>query len=272
MKKTIVLFISLVFILANVNAQKLSKLVPKIIVIGIGEKNLSFDESQFPDLDVFYTPTLIVNNFGTSLEERTTAGLKEGVKAAHIPFYGVGKKGTDVEKYSGTPEFIIDADSRRPMTNTYMLFDKDGLCYTIGYDARLNSKTQNANKKTFGDNLTAVVKKSKTVKPAKKPYTIGKGHSIIGNKLGAFPVQSIDGETFELNSMLGKEPVLILFFYLDPELDAKIQILSDEEAKGLTFWEITLHEEYRDQVYDATAVLRAAEKQFFEMKFKKYKK
>lgn len=266
MKKILALLISVVFILANVNAQKLSKIAPKIIVIGIGEKNSTFDESQFPDLTVYYTPSLIVNTFGLSLKERTD----ENIKYQTIPFYKSKKmKG---EKYSGIPEFIIDANSRRPITNTYMLFDKEGLCYTIGYDASLNSNKQNANKKTFGDNLSAVVKKGKTVKPAKKPYTVGKGHSIIGNKLGDFPIHTIDGKNLELNSLLGEEAVLVLFFYLDPELNANTQILSDEKAKSLTNAEITYYELYRQQTYNTTEILRTAEEQFFEMKFKKYKK
>lgn len=66
MKKSLVLLISVVFILVNVNAQKLSKMAPKVIAIGIGEKNLTFDESMFPDIDIYYTPNLIINDYGMS--------------------------------------------------------------------------------------------------------------------------------------------------------------------------------------------------------------
>lgn len=266
MKKFISIFVLTLVIIFGVNAQKLSKIAPKIIVIGIGEKNVSFDESQFPDLNFYYTPTLIVNTYGLSLEERT----KEYIKLATIPFYK--SKKMVGESYNGTPEFIIDANSGRPITNTYMLFDKEGLCYTIGYDLTLSKNRQNANKKTFGDNLTAVVKKGKTIKAAKKPYRNSKVHSIIGNKLGDFPIQSIGGETLELSSLLGGEAVLVLFFHLDTDLDANAQSLSDEVAKNMTNKEITYYQLHRKGVYDATKILRHAEEQFFELKFAKFKK
>lgn len=266
MKKIISIFVLTLVIILGVNAQKLSKIAPKIIVVGIGEKNVSFDESQFPDLDFYYTPTLIVNTYGLSLEERT----KESIKLATVPFYK--SKKMVGESYSGTPEFIINANSGRPITNTYMLFDKGGLCYTIGYDLTLSKNRQNANKKTFGDNLSAVVKKGKTIKAAKKPYRIGKTHSIIGNKLGDFPIQSIDGETLELGSLLGGEAVLVLFFQLDTDLDADAQSFSDGGAENMTNKEITYYELHRQWVYNATEILRHAEEQFFEMKFAKFKK
>ncbi|MFK5856861.1 MAG: hypothetical protein QM503_12085 [Bacteroidota bacterium] len=266
MKKLTTLFVLLVFILAGANAQKLSKIAPKIIVIGIGEKNLSFDESQYPDLEVYYTPTLIVNDFGFNLEERTN----ENIKYATIPFYR--SKKMVGELYSGTPELIIDADSDRSITSTYILFDKSGLCYTIGHDVTLNSNSKTANKKTFGDNLTAVVKKGKITKPAKKPYGFGKKQTIIGHELGDFPIQSIDGKTLELNTLLGEEPVLVLFFYLDPELDASAEVLTDEEAKNLSNKEITYYEFYREAAYDATKIFQTTEKQFFDVKYKKYDK
>ncbi len=267
MKKFVSIFVLTLVIIFGVNAQKLSKIAPKIIAIGIGEKNESFDESQYPDLDIYYTPTLIVNKYGLSLYDRT----KEYIKASTIPFYK--SKKMIGEQYSGTPKLIIDftSNSDRSITNTYMLFDKEGLCYTIGYDATLSSNRQNANKKTFGDNLTAMVKKGKTIKAAKKLYRIGKNHSLIGNKLGDFPIQSIGGETMELKSLLGEEAVLVMFFYLDTDLDATAQSLSDEAAKNMTNKEITYYVLYRNEVYDATHILRSAEEQFFEMKFKKHK-
>lgn len=258
MKKLLALFISVVFILVNVNAQKLSKVAPKIIVIGIGEKNSTFDESQFPDLNVYYTPSLIVNNFGFSLKERTD----ESIKYATIPFYKSKKMVGD--PYTGTPQFIIDFNSHtdRGITNFYMLFDNEGLCYSYGYDGNFNS---------LADDLKDVVKKGKTIKPAKKSYGFGRKQTIIGHELGDFTIQSIDGKTLELNSLLGEEAVLVLFFYLDPDLDANTQALSDEEAKNMTNSEITYYELYRQQVYDVTSILRSAEEEFFEMKFKKYK-
>ncbi len=266
MKKLLILLSTLVFAIVSVNAQKLSKIAPKIIAVGIGEKNSSFDESQFPDIDVYYTPTLIVNNYGLTLEER----VNEAIKYENIPFYK--SKIMVGEPYSGTPKFIIDANSDRPITSTYMLFDKSGLCYTIGHDITLNADSKTSNKKTFGDNLSAVVKKDKIVKPAKKPYTTSKTQSIIGNKLGDFPIQTIDGETLELNSLLGEEPVLVVFFYLDPELNATGKVLTDDEAKSISNTEITYYEINRQSAYDNTSVLRAAEKQFFEVKYKKYEK
>lgn len=190
--------------------------------------------------------------------------MDEGViKVSTIPFYRSKKMVGD--PYTGTPQFIIDANSHtsRGITNFYMLFDSEGLCYSFGYDGNFNS---------LEDELKDVVKKGKTIKPAKKAYGFDIKKTIIGHKLGDFPIQTIDGKNLELNSLLGEEAALVLFFYLDPELNANTQILSDEEAKSLTNAEITYYELYRQQTYNATEILRTAEEQFFEMKFKKYKK
>ena len=37
---------------------QISKLAPKVVVIGIGEKNATLDENQYPNLKFYYTPEL----------------------------------------------------------------------------------------------------------------------------------------------------------------------------------------------------------------------
>ena len=258
MKKTLTLIIVLAFIFPSLNAQKLSKIAPKIIAIGIGEKNPTFDESMFPDIDIYYTPNIIINDYGMSDAE----WMEEYIKVTTIPFYKSKKMVGD--PLTGTPQFIIDANSYRDrgITSFYMLFDSEGLCYTFGYDGSPEG---------MSDELKDVVKKGKTIKPAKKPYGFEKKQVIVGHKLGDFSIQSIEGNTLELNTLLGKEPVLVIFFQLDSGWDAGAQELSVEEGSSLSVMEQTNYEMLRKLVYDVTEPLRSAEREFFDMKFERYK-
>lgn len=258
MKKNLILILALL-ISGYSFAQNLTKIVPKIIVIGIGEKNPNFDESQFPDLNFYYTPTLDID-YGS--EEMVAAAIK----AATNPFY----KAEGVT-YAGTPEYITGVE--REPANMALLFDNEGTCYTIAYN--LNHDLAGArtnNKKTLADNLSDVVKKGKTAKAAKKPYTEGRPHSLIGNKVENFPIQSLDGENLELADLLGTEPTLVVFFSLPLSIDFR-PLLTQEEMKALGRKEAQKANFKANLIQemgkDATEILRDLETQFYKMKFKR---
>lgn len=258
MKKNLILILALL-ISGYSFAQNLTKIVPKIIVIGLGEKNPNFDESQFPDLNFYYTPTLDID-YGS--EEMVAAAIKKATN----PFY----KAEEVT-YAGTPEYITGV--KREPANMALLFDSEGTCYTVAYN--LNHDLAGArtnNKKTLADNLNDVVKKGKTAKAAKKPYSKGKPHSIIGNKIEDFPIQSLDGENLELGDLLGDKATLVVFFSLPLDIDFR-PLLTQEEMKALGKKEAKKANFKANLIQqmgkDATEVLRDLETKFYKMKFKR---
>lgn len=258
MKKNLILILALL-ISGYSFAQNLTKIVPKIIVIGLGEKNPNFDESQFPDLNFYYTPTL---NIDYGSEEMVAAAIK----GATNPFY----KPQPVI-FSGTPEFITSVN--RELESMFLLFDSEGTCYTIGYNLVKDiAGAQSANKKNLADNLNDVVKKGKTAKAAKKPYTVGKPHSLIGNKVESFPIQSSDGENMELVDLLGNGATLVVLFHLPLSIDFR-PLLTQEEMKALGKKEAKKANFKANLIQqmgkDATEILRDLETQFYKMKFKR---
>lgn len=258
MKKNLILILALL-ISGYSYAQNLTKIVPKIIVIGLGEKNPNFDESQFPDLNFYYTPTLDID-YGS--EEMVAAAIK----AATNPFY----KAEGVT-YAGTPEYITGV--KRDPVHMFLLFDSEGTCYTVGYNLIKDiGGARSANKKTLADNLNDVVKKGKTAKAAKKPYSKGKPHSIIGNKIEDFLIQSLDGENLELADLLGDEATLVVFFSLPLSIDFR-PLLTQEEMKALGKKEAKKANFKANLIQqmgkDATEVLRDLETKFYKMKFKR---
>lgn len=258
MKKHYLVLLAFLFVSVTF-AQKLDKIAPKIIVIGLGEKNPNFDESQFPDLNFYYTPTLDID-YGS--EEMVAAAIK----AATNPFY----KPEEV-KFSGTPEFIVSI--KRERASTFLLFDGEGACYTIGYNLVKDiAGARCENKKSLSDNLSDVVKKGKTIKAAKKPYSEGSPHSLVGNKVENFTIQNLAGENIELADVLDDKATLVVLFHLPLDVDFR-PLPTQEEMKALGKKEGSKAQFKANLIQemgkDATEVLRELETQFFKMKFKR---
>jgi hypothetical protein len=260
MKKNLILILALL-ISGYSFAQNLTKIIPKIVVIGIGEKNPHFDESQFPDLNFYYTPTI---NIDYGDEEMVAAAIKKATN----PFYK-----PQPEIWTGTPEWILKVQYNRGAESAFLLFDGEGTCYTIGYNLVKDiAGAQCANKKKLADNLNDVVKKGKTAKAAKKPYSVDKPHSLIGNKVENFPIQNLDGENIELADLLGDGATLVVLFYLPLSIDFR-PLLTQEEMKALGKKEAKKANFKANLIQqmgkDATEILRDLETQFYKMKFKR---
>ncbi len=254
MKKYILLTLAIT-ITGFAFAQKLHKIAPKIIVIGLGEKNPYFDESQFPDLDFYYTPTLKVD-YGSEdiVGSDTTVTIDLNYKLKDVT-------------YSGKPEYITAVANKKDPRNMFLLFDKKGICYTFGF--KLDDKNDMElrkcdNKEIVLDNLVKIVKKGKSAKKAKKPFSPEKPQSIVGNKIENFPVQNLKGDTIELNKLLGGEATMVVFFNLPSMVD--IRPISKTEMKALDKLNSKNAKARFDIGEQSTNILYELEKQFFKLK------
>lgn len=256
MKTKLLLILALLFSSFSF-AQKLHKMAPKIIAIGLGEKNPYFNESLFPNLEFYYTPTLKVDYGPENIADSDTNLIVNTIYRLK-----------DIT-YSGTPEYIPVVSKKHDPTQMFLLFDKKGLCYTTGYKLENLNDMGNRkceNNKLLSDNLIKVVKRGKVAKTARKPFVLGKINSIIGNKIDNFPVQNLNGITLELNTLMGKEATLVVFFNLPSTIDirtlskAEMKLLDRKESKNVKAM-IAVGER-------STNILRELEQQFFKTKFK----
>jgi len=208
--KKIALILVMVFSI-GVSFAQIKKYPPKVVIIGIGEKNPTFNEQQYPNLKFYYTPQLVPQNENLSESASATASLlSESVKIL----------------YKGEPEFLSNLWNDVINNGFFMLFDNESRCYTLGYDIlRQNDDIDNRlciDKKTLNENVKAVVKKGKVIKQNKKEIIVQEkkfDKTMVGNKLPDFNVVDVDGNTISINSIINNEPTLIVFFNLPKNID-----------------------------------------------------
>jgi len=195
------------------SAQNLIKMAPQIVVVNLGPKNPHFDESIYPHLHFYYTP---------------------GIHAVLSDEQAMNRK-FDIQ---GEPEFLANAFNGKQIKEFgFLLFDKNGICYTEGNDflqSMAIAKARCSNGKELGDNVKEVVKKGKNRKVKSGP--LPSGHSHLHLKVGLrhtsvtkapyltghpFPadvqVETPSGKKVSLESVIKGKPTLVTFIYLPPE-------------------------------------------------------
>ncbi|MCD4834643.1 MAG: hypothetical protein K8R31_12655 [Bacteroidales bacterium] len=203
MKLKNLLFIAILTLGSSTLFAQISKLAPKVVVIGIGEKNSTLDESQYPNLKFYYTPELI------NIAEET---------------------------FSGKPEFLVTLGNDKNLKETFMLFDKNGVCVTQGY--RLLSQNNDigaklcVDKDNLQNHLKTYVKKEKEGKASSKEMKLKKSDYMIGYKMPEFNVVTPSGEEVSFNSIVEGQATLIVFFQLSSDIDIAEGKKSDQSDKS----------------------------------------
>jgi hypothetical protein len=203
----------MIFLTMNVFSQNLSKIAPQVIIVNLGPKNPHFDESIYPHLSFFYTPQI-----------KAEINSEEEINKSF--------------RISGEPDFLAKAYNEHKIKQYgFLLFDKNGICYTEGSSLTQNfdvAKALCTNGKELADNIKDVMKKGKTATLKKEPLSWGKTHAKIKMRgLGKtsvvksefmvghpFPedvkVESPDGKKIVLEDVIKQKPALIVFLYIPP--------------------------------------------------------
>lgn len=198
---------------------QVSKLAPNVVVIGVGEKNPTLDESTYPNLKFYYTPGLISNaddNATTKVHISITNGPQE--------------------KFSGKPEFLATLWNDKNLKESFMLFDKNGVCVTQGY--RLLSQGGDIGAKMCIDkdplrnHLKTYVKKGKEGKESSKEMKMKKSNYLIGHKMPEFNVSTPSGEEVSFNSIVKGQATLVVFFQLPSDIDIEEGKKADQSDKS----------------------------------------
>ncbi len=198
------------------------KYKPKVLVVVLGPKNPTFDESKFTDLTFYYLPDLKLK-----MSKKTAANNAN--KHAWSSALGVGRTShaESHDFYTGKPEVLVQHDIH---TGTSYIFDKNGRVNAElmgAHDVYFNNKTpfmvgfnkmkRSWETETFGDLMKSLVKKEETMKPLKKSKTTS---HLIGKELYAFQAVDKDGNKVDVKNMVkGNPATLLLFLYISPEYD-----------------------------------------------------
>ncbi|MFC0876650.1 hypothetical protein ACE01N_08645 [Saccharicrinis sp. FJH2] len=205
----------------SVNAQKLSKMPPKVVLIGIGAKNPTFNEAQYPHLKIYYTPELTPVKNATETQN-AAASLSGAVKFT----------------YDGQPEFLKNIWNDKNIDEAFMLFDKNGLCVAQGYDVDKQGDIASrlcTDKKPLADHIKDCVKKGKTGKAEKKEMKLKKSDFMVGYSFPEFNLSDTDGNSTTISEVLNGEPTLVIFFNIPDNMDLNAAKESGEGKSGKAF-------------------------------------
>jgi len=233
MKKVLIVLIA---VLATSLSFGQMKYQPKVVVILLGSKNATLDESNFPDLHIYYTPELSL---------KTSAKASKNVnKNAWSSALGVGRTAgkESHDAYMGKPQELVN---KGVSSGTAFIFDKNGRVNAETFNGKqeyFNTKTKflvKFNKlkrswesETFGDLMKSLVKKGNTIKPAKTPKKPLKKYAI-GHGINDFKVSDKDGNLHSIQSLVkGNPATLVLFLYINPEYDLNKGKESGADKKG----------------------------------------
>lgn len=227
MKK--VVFISTVFILASMLGFSQAKYQPKMVVLFMGEKNSTFDESKFPDCSFYYTPGI-------------TAEVKKLESVASKGLGALGIKGTESEYdviFGGTP-----AEAYATKICEAVFFDKNG---NVSGLFKSTKNVCTSPKKNLQGSMDFVnydsfskdyIKKEKTTKEAKKaPKKPKHLFDFYGSGFPAdFEVENADGEKAMVSELVTGNPLTLFYcLHFSTEIDLAAGMESGEGKKGKDF-------------------------------------
>jgi hypothetical protein len=267
MKRVVLLISSLLFVFSGLFAQ-VAKYPPRVVVLFLGEKNPTFDESQFPHLSFYYTP-----NLKLTLREKTQQ--KSETKKALSSLTGIGAQAYDeyAENYTGTPEEINTLEIKS--NNTYV-FDKNGVLTAMSYSFdRTTEPLENlslfASKKNMMGKAETItirelskeyIKKGKVTKTGKRikadEPTI---EDYFGLPLLDYQVADAAGKAYSMNDLVSSNPLTILYaIQLDKDFDLNKGMDSGAEKSGGQYAEDVLGTMAGQKKFD---VLIRMENEFF---------
>lgn len=226
------LFFSLIILVVGVlNGLAQAKNVPATIMIGIGAKNPTFDESAFKNFKFYYTPGLVSQ---VSAENKDNKAVKGAVAA----FGGKAVKAI----YKGEPKILEEMWDKKELRYHALLYDKNGVACWEGI---IDPFKGVVDAKGFDDAelkeaLKQYVEKEKTIeKEVSGDIEIkesGRGkymdYPLAERKIPDFKVTDVAGAEVAVKSVIEVgAPVLVIFFELPSDIDCR----AAQESKKVSF-------------------------------------
>lgn len=240
MKRFVVSFLSILMMMALLVGCGMKMKTPvkknelRVVMLGIGAKNPTFDESRFPHLTFVYTPGL-VSQAKLSGTGKAAVALAPGAR----------------ETFKGTPEVLERWWDAKDIRSHALLFDKNGICSWEGnVSGRDMLGTQGCPKKTkLGEMMARLVYNGETTKPdpkkkfrpekklLSKDFFNPQHDPLLRIKMPEFDVTTLSGETKKISSLIETgRPTLVVFFQITPDADLQEAKESHKGKSGKEFF------------------------------------
>jgi len=196
--------------------------VPEVIVIGVGEKNPTFNEAQYPHIKFYYTP-----------------GLKSQAQAGSAAKSVIALSGAARETFAGDPQFLADVNDDHELKGSFFVFDKNGVCYSHGYDIGRRGaylKTVGIDGNALEDTFKELIKKEKVAKENTKEMKLKKEDFMMGRKMPEYNISDVSGNEVSIKSITESgKPVIIIFIQLPSDIDIQEAKESGKGKSGKAF-------------------------------------
>ena len=194
------------------------KYKPKVVVVVLGPKNPTFDESRFPDLHFYYTPNLVLKTYKKASKKTNKKAWSAAIGLGHT----AGAEAND--RYTGEPAAIVENKIHSGIT---YLLDKNGVIAGKTFNGKKEYFNSNMSmmvdfkkfqrkivSESFGELLKSLIKKGETVKKGKANY------QDIGTDFYNFKVSDGNGLEHNMSRLIEGTPATLLYFiYINPEYD-----------------------------------------------------
>ncbi len=248
MKTVSIFLMTMMMAVAGASFGQVAKYQPKVIILFLGEKNPTFDESKYPDLSFYYTPEI-------ELVKSEKAKSQSSAKKAFGSLTGYSRQSwaESGDEYTGTPAEIINLAIG---AKDVYLFDKKGVFSgrlwgtfrdndrklddwafllsakrktIVTKDKYYETKTLREFSKDFvKKGKTAGKVKNKKVKKGEKPTL----HNMYGQKWPDFKVQDASGKEVDFSEITSGNPLtMVCTLYLEKDYD---MIKGKESGEGKT--------------------------------------
>jgi len=195
-----------------------------VIMIGIGEKNPTFDESYFPNLEFYYTPNLV-----------SQAELNETGKSALSLFVEEAR-----EVFEGEPEILAKWWDEMDLKNYALVFDKNGIGAWQGKleldDNLVEDSDGEGKENSLEDTFEMLLKDGNVMELDKeKEFDCGDDDSIIETNIPDFEVIAVDSSKKSVLELTKSgKTTMVVFFQIPKDADLMGTDAVKKEEGGLT--------------------------------------
>lgn len=196
----------------------------KVVAVGIGEKNPTFNENNFPNIEFYYTPGLA-----------SKAEIDETGKAV-VALLGDGAR----EVFEGTPELLAKWWDDRDLRSYAVLFDKNGIGTWQGVLRRqeiFDNKGKGVNEENLEDAIQKLIEDEELTEfDIEKTFDFEDDESMLQAKMPDFEVTSAKGDKKLIRSVIENgKTTLLVFFQISKDVDVNAAKKSEESKSFGSF-------------------------------------
>ncbi len=195
-----------------------------VIMIGIGGKNPTFDESKYQNLTFYYTPELV-----------SQAKLGKEAKSALSVFSG----GASREIFEGKPDILAKWWDNRDLRNYALLFDKNGVGTWQGKldieDNLVEDSKGEGDESDLENTFENLLEDDEVTELDKdKKFDYEDDDSIIETLMPNFKVTALDSSQISIRQLIKKgKPTMVVFFQISKDVDLNAAKKEVKKDKGI---------------------------------------